>query len=257
MAQNNGIDSKTLGANRRHKEDHMKISTATRCTALCLLAVFAAVAPAGAQEAKNYRLGLQVHFAMPTGTVMYDADSEKAFDDFLSMGFGASATFEYALGGNSSVRARLEYLAFGDRAVETTEDYGNADIHYVSKTNYDMKIVGLAADYAYSIQSLDAGPYVFGGLGYYSTMGSGLAAELVVVPPFQGVEDLKPLDGNGSSLGLSVGAGYRFTKSLGCEAGFTLLNDLKQTVKYGGDYPGEEKREIGLSWLHVSLCYRF
>jgi hypothetical protein len=230
---------------------------------LALLAVLAATQVAGAQEARH-RLGLQAHFAMPTGATMYipdgeyDPNGDKWLEGFLSMGFGASATFEWGISNSGSVRASLEYLAFGDSTIEQASNFEG--IQYVYKKNYGIQIVGFAADYAYSFKSLDAGPYVFGGLGYYSTSGSGLNVLLVEMPPFQGVEDLTPTDGNGSSLGFSIGGGYRFTKNLGCELKFTQLSGLKQTIKYGpGADPGEEdpKQKIDLGWLQVSLCYRF
>jgi hypothetical protein len=239
----------------------MNTAPAARYIAPGLLAVFAATAPANAQEAK-YRLGLQANFAMPTGTAIYSEGGEKWFENFLSMGFGASAFFEWGLGGNGSVRGRLEYLAFGDSAQERESNLLGI-FHSFSRMSYDMTIMGLGADYVHGFRSIDAGPYVFGGLGYYSTKGSGNIYTRVTMPPLGpdfSEEGNAPMDGSGSSLGLSIGAGYRFTRNLGCEARFTMLNGLKQTLKVGEDpEPGDEdtKLKTDLSWLQVSFCYRF
>jgi len=184
------------------------------------------------------------------------ADGEKMFDGFLSSGFGASATFEWGLVNSGAVRARLEYLTFGDKAKEKEEPFVIFDrqINFSYGMNYSIKVAGLAADYVLGFKSLDAGPYVFGGLGYYSAKGSGR---------FFGQDwDMlwrDSMEGSGASVGLSIGAGWRFTENKGCELHYTTLNDLKQTVKYGPHslVGPEENHKIDLNWLQVSFCYRF
>jgi hypothetical protein len=245
----------------------MGTASTAQCIAMGLFMIFGATAqPAGAQDV-TYRFGLQANLATPTKATIHTNDlyGERKWDDFLSSGFGASAFFELGLSNSSSVRARLEYLAFGD-SPEEREGSPVPFVHVFQRMNYDMTVMGLAADYAYSIKSLDTGPYIFGGLGYYGTKGSGnLLTQSTVSMPIPGTGETlvfdTPWEGSGSSLGLSIGAGYRFTKNLGCEARFTTLNGLKQTIKNVGEdpEPGDEipKHKIDLDWLQVSLCYRF
>jgi len=217
---------------------------------LGLLATLFLGAPAKAQDT-DYRRGLQLHLAVPSGTAIYDANGEKMFDDFLSGGFGASATFERGLTSSGAVRARVEYLAFGGKTQKKEErrEIFDTPIYFSKSMDYSIYVADLAADYVYGFESLDAGLYVFGGLGCYFALGSG---------KFYGqdsdVDFRYSMEGGGASPGLSIGAGWRFTENKGCELRYTTLTNLEQAIKYRSS---SKNQKIDLNWLQVSYCYRF
>jgi len=187
-----------------------------------------------------------------------------------------AGTVERGLGAKGAVRGKVEYMQFGDRNSQPTINYPGDphNIVFFQGLKYDMKMVGLGADYLHGFRSNGAGLYVLGGIGYYITFGGGGLYPMFYYPITGHVMVGEPqrMDGHGNSMGASLGAGYRFTGNMACELRFTTLNNLTHEtrleaiepismrggVKSPGDtYYVRSSYKIDLDWLQVSFCYRF
>jgi hypothetical protein len=222
------------------------------------------VAPAlllagGALSAQDapFRVGLSASLAQPLTARGEFANGELAdlrvgpFEDCLSAGVSLAGTFELGLGANSALRARAEYLSFGGK--DSAHNFIYSSYTFAAKLNYGLDAVALGADYLYSLSSNRDGGYIFGGLGYYMTSGSGKMDVSLA-----GESDSFGLDGSGESLGISLGAGFRFTGNLAAELRFTAMNGLRHRATEtfsAGTQP--EDIDIDLSWIQVGVCYRF
>jgi hypothetical protein len=227
-----------------------------------LLAVAPALLLAGgalsAQDAGSFRVGLSASLAQPQTAEATDADGV-SFKDCLSTGVSLAASAELGLASNIAVRFRAEYLSFGgeDSLYSQTETYpGYGSITATGRLNYGLKAVALGADFMYSLNSNNDGGYLFGGVGYYMTDGSGsMATEVsalgVVLPG-----DTYALEGSGDALGYSLGAGWRPNRNFAVEARFATTSGLKHKVKADIEDSSLEGIDIDLSWIQVGICWR-
>jgi hypothetical protein len=223
---------------------------------LALLLAGGAALPA--QNAAPHRFGLQASFASPRSTSFKNNNSSN-LDSFLSTGTSVAGTVEWELSRpNTAFRAKAEYLSFGGTEVEVvSRPYGNYEEGV--NLNYGLKAVVLGGDFLYSFGSNDEGPYGFGGLGYYITNGSGSLVDWWYSGPGNAYEWSYSGEGSGNSIGVSFGAGYRFSGNLSCEARFVTLSGLKHKVKWSEKYGDSENidHDISISWIQASICYRF
>jgi hypothetical protein len=211
-----------------------------------------------AQDAGPFRFGLSASLAQPL-TAEAAADGA-SFKDCLSAGVSLGASAELGLAGNCALRFRAEYLSFGGKDSLYSQQFpyfGDVVVTFTGKLDYGLKAVALGADFMYSFNSNSDGGYLFGGLGYYMTDGSGSmateASALGVV--VQG--DTYALEGSGNALGVSLGAGWRLSRNFAAEARYATTRGLKHKVKADIEDSGLESINIGLGWIQVGLCYRF
>jgi hypothetical protein len=218
---------------------------------------------------------MQASFAVPSKTIFEGDSGDAGLDAFLSTGQSVAGTVEWKLGAKGCLRAKAEYLQFGDKDSQpeiASEPYAT---YYLERLNYDMKVVGLGADYLYGFKPSGVGPYVLGGIGYYVTFGSGgLYPMQMRVSDSREVVAGEPvhLEGRGNSVGASLGAGWRFSGKFACELRFTTVGHLTHETKYalseaapmredhnlGSPYDATGgNHRIDLDWAQVSLCYRF
>jgi hypothetical protein len=205
---------------------------------------------------RAFRVGLSASLAQPLAANCEFADMGLGFKDCLSTGVSLAGAIEWGLGANSAIRARAEYLSLGGK--DSLRGYDELDfdviLPVVRKLGYDFSAVALGADYLYSFSSNEDGAYVFGGIGYYVTSGSGSLGRSVLGNPSAPIA----LEGSGDSPGVSLGAGLRYTRSLAAELRFSATSGLRHKVD--GSALGsaiKDDADIGLSWIQVGLCYRF
>jgi hypothetical protein len=229
--------------------------TAGRSLLLVPLALLlAAGAALSAQEAKpDRRFGLMASYASPgTASLKIGGNS---LDDFLSSGMGAAVTCEWAMGANGAIRARAEYLSFGGKDVKIVERTSYEE--YTNNLNYGMTAMVLGADYIHAFQPGDQGIYVFGGLGYYITDGSG-SNRWEIVDYYGRETGTESWEGSGNAIGISLGAGWRFSPNLSGELKYVTTNGLKHDIKM--QEPGwsnQQSFDVDLTWIQASVCYRF
>jgi hypothetical protein len=222
-----------------------------------------------AQDAGSFRVGLSASLAQPLTADCKVASLGEAFEDYLSTGVSLAASAELGLASNIAVRFRAEYLSFGGKdslysqtATEYVPPFGEVDITATGRLNYGLKAVALGADFMYSLNSNNDGGYLFGGLGYYMTDGSGsmpteVSALGVVVPAGS-----MTLEGSGNALGVSLGAGFRFNRNFAAELRFTTTSGLKHKIDGQAQLPDEPARpikddaDVDLSWIQVGICWR-
>jgi len=114
----------------------------------------------------------------------------------LPAGPSAALAAERDLGPKTAIRARAEHTPFGGN------DSGC------------VFAFGFGAGRPYGFRPNGAGPHVFGGIDRHATNGGGGArlAESVCLSPYGEYEESVSMDGSGSSMGTSLGAGWRFAK---------------------------------------------
>jgi hypothetical protein len=216
-----------------------------------------------AQDAGAFRVGLSASLAQPLTAEATDADGVR-FKDCLSAGVSLGASAELGLARNVAIRARAEYLSFGgkDSLYSQTQTvnvpgYGAVVATATGRLDYGLKAVALGADFVYSFSSNNDGGYVFGGLGYYMTDGSGSMATEVSALGVVISGDPIALEGSGGALGYSLGAGWRLSRNFAAEARFAATSGLKHKVKADIEDSSLENIDIGLGWIQVGVCYRF
>jgi hypothetical protein len=151
------------------------------------LATLAAAALAIPLKAEEPRFGVQGLVNAPLGDLKDFVDSKPGVD------VGIHGTFD--LGAGNMIRPRLDYNYFPD-----------ATLSGIKNTAYN---VGLGADYLYFIAGKPEGFYLTGGLSLVRWS----------------FETKDPVLGNATTdttkLGVAVGAGYQWNRTLGTEARYT------------------------------------
>jgi hypothetical protein len=219
---------------------------------LALLLAGGAALSAQETAKPDRRFGLMASYASPsTASIKFDT----SFNDFLASGMGAAVTCEWGMSANGAIRARAEYLSFGGKDVKTTDN----DYYYPStnNVNYGLTAMALGADYIHAFQPGDQGIYVFGGLGYYITDGSG-SNNYTEEGYYDAYRGTVSIEGSGNAIGISLGAGWRFSPNLSGELRYATMSGLKHDAKFTeGRESGQASCDIDLSWIQVSVCYRF
>ena len=186
-----------------------------------IIAVVIAAAPLSlkADDGPKHRFGLQVSYADPSG----------GLSDMTSSGFGLSLFGERALTKNNAIRAKIEYLDFGDREVIAW------DWDVAFGLDCDVNILGVSADWLYRFDSHDTGPFFFVGAGLLD-----ITRKLS--------SDYNTESESKTKVSYSVGFGFNFTKNLGLEIKFTKAPGLK----FEGVYD-----KFDADWIQASFSYRF
>ena len=192
-----------------------------------------------------FRLGLQVSYANPYGDM----------SDLAGPGFGVGLVGEWALGKHFGIRARADFMRFGEEKTEKIlvliDDIG---VRVDRETKCDAW--GLSADFVYRADTHDIGFYGFAGLGFTDIK---LNQEIV----FEGsVFDNESDSCSSSGFSFSTGIGYNFTRNVGIETKYTVSPSREFTAdKNKSDclwYIMKGKPlSADCSWLQVSFCYRF
>jgi hypothetical protein len=231
-----------------------------------LALLLAGGAALSAQEARPRRFGLQASCASPRTASLKEGGDR--WDDLLSTGMGAAVTCEWGMGANGTIRARAEYLSFGgkDRNEEEEEIDYYYYTRYTASGNYGLKAVVLGADYIHAFRSSEGGPYIFGGLGYYITNGSGSIRfteewgyyDVSGAVIMDSHSDTSSIKGSGNAIGISIGAGWRFSPNFSGELRYATTNGLRHNLKFtGGEGADQSNSDIDLTYIQVSVCYRF
>jgi len=179
--------------------------------------------------------GVSLAIANPGG----DFTNEDEIGNKIKMGFGASAFGEFALNDKMALRGRVGYTVFGEGKKEESEPY-----FWKHTDTLNANVTTVFADFIYSLDSHEKGPYAFAGLGLVSGK---VGRERKYESTYYNYEDKDPQ--SGSNLGSSFGLGYNFTKNIGAELSYVTANDV---IK-----PKDWDRKYGFTWLQASFKCRF
>jgi len=183
----------------------------------------------------GWSYGLSLHLANPSGDLTIGTS--------VKMGLGLSAFAEFPLNDTMALRGRVDHNIFGEGKEKYSDYLGDAT--FTRKANATT----VFADYIYSFDSHEKGPYAFAGLGFVSGKVTGGWEE--VWSGGSGSGSL--LAESGSNLGFSFGLGYNINRHMGLEASYVTASNVIKPVPE----PGEPTMEYGFSWTQVSFKYRF
>jgi hypothetical protein len=195
----------------------------------------------------GWSYGVSLAIAHPGGDLTNNKDL--LGDDLLlklKTGFGISAFGEFGINDKMAIRGRVDYNVFGAGKIE--ESYSD-DYDYGKETvtlNADATTV--FADFIYSFNSHDKGPYAFAGLGFVNGK---LTLEQKEEWSYDGDSGKRSRSQSesGGNLGYALGLGYNFTKNMGAELSYVTANDV---IK-----PKDWDKKFGFTWMQASFKYRF
>lgn len=183
----------------------------------------------GSVTPSEFKFGFQVSGALPMGD----------FELVGTNGFGAAAFVEWIPGSRFGLRARGEYVAFGQK-----EGVGAYETYDVYPMRFNSKIVhlGAALDGVYRPAT---GFYIFAGIGFFTRSNNGT---IEFDHPSNGWVDLpdgwdlvaKGLGAKATVFPISVGLGWYFFEKDDVSVGIEVKHATADA-----------------SWVQAALCFRF
>jgi len=184
-------------------------------------------------DTPKYRFGLQVSYIDPSGDL----------SDIASSGFGLSLFAERTLTKNNAIRAKIDYMDFGD--VTYASSILIQDLLFDFDFESNVSILGISGEWLYRFDSHDKGPFVFVGAGY-----------LDATRKLSSLDDSAMSNSeNKAGFSYSAGFGFNFTKNLGLELKITKGPRLKYTETYSNN--NDVSYAYAFDWIQASFSYRF